>query len=174
MKLDQDAIDKLKNGDDTTFEKLYHGTKRGVYGIVFSILRDHDKTADVLQDVYMKVLIKINQYKVGTNFNSWIMQIAKNYAIDIYRQEKKHTHIEDEVLEQVVSEDRDLPDEKSKILMMLDNLTEDERIVIILKVLDDLTHKEISKIIDKPIGTVLWLYQKGLDKLKDYYGEYDA
>ncbi len=174
MKLDKVTIDQLKNGDDTQFEKLYHDTKRGVYGIVFSILRDHDKTADVLQEVYMKVLIKINQYKVGSNFNSWIMQIAKNHAIDVYRSDIKQVKMDDEVLENIISDQTEKPDKKTLALMMLDILDQDERTIVVLKILDDLTHKEISKIVNKPLGTVLWIYQKAMVKLKGYYGEKNA
>lgn|SRR5690554_5777366 len=174
MKLSQSMIEQLKNGNDALFEKIYHDTKRGVYGIIFSILRDHDQTNDAMQEVYMKMLIKINQYKIGSNFISWLMQIAKYHAIDMYRKDKNKVHVDDDVLEQMTPASNDEPDKKTQVAMMLDILDEDERIIVVLKVLDDLTHKEISKVVDKPLGTVLWIYQKAIAKLKKYYGEKDA
>ncbi len=116
----------------------------------------------------MKMLIKINQYKIGSNFISWLMQIAKYHAIDMYRKNKNKVHVDDDVLEQMTPASNDEPDKKTQVAMMLDVLDEDERIIVVLKVLDDLTHKEISKVVDKPLGTVLWIYQKAIAKLKNY------
>lgn len=174
MKLTKDVIEMLKIGNDLEFEKIYHGTKRSVYGIVFSILKDHDLTNDAMQEVYMKILVKIDQYKIGANFNSWVTQIAKNHAIDIYRKNKKNVHIDDEILDEVISDNTETPSEVSEVTMMLDILDESEREIVVLKVLDELTHREISKIVNKPLGTVLWIYQKAMTKLKNYYGDNDA
>ncbi|MFA7417973.1 MAG: RNA polymerase sigma factor, partial [Acholeplasma sp.] len=106
--------------------------------------------------------------------NSWIMQIAKNHAIDVYRSDIKQVKMDDEVLENIISDQTEKPDKKTLALMMLDILDQDERTIVVLKILDDLTHKEISKIVNKPLGTVLWIYQKAMVKLKGYYGEKNA
>ncbi|MFA6936431.1 MAG: sigma factor-like helix-turn-helix DNA-binding protein, partial [Bacilli bacterium] len=48
-------------------------------------------------------------------------------------------------------------------------LTKEEREVVFLHINNDLKHREISKVINKPLGTVLWIYNKAIKKLKDYF-----
>lgn len=171
MRLDHQAIKRLKAHDNPTFEKIYDETKRGVYSIVFSVTHSHELTQDLMQDIYMKMLIKIDQYKIGTNFFNWLMQIAKNHAIDHYRKEKKVSRIDDEHIQHLSSTYHDRPDENDRFEQMMDLLDEDERMIVLLKIVDELTHQEIAKIMNKPLGTVLWIYQKALKKLKEFGGD---
>lgn len=171
MTLDHQTIKRLKAHDNPTFETIYQQTIRGVYAIIFSVTKSHEDTNDLLQDVYMKMLVKIDQYKVGSNFLNWLLQIAKNHAIDYYRRERKVSRIEEEHLDYMTSSYDENPDESDQFLRMIEALDEDERTVVLLKIVDDLTHQEIAKITQKPLGTVLWIYQKAIKKLKVYGGE---
>ncbi|RJX24140.1 MAG: RNA polymerase sigma factor [Acholeplasma sp.] len=171
MTLDHQAIKRLKAHDNPTFEKIYDETKRGVYAIVFSVTKSHEDTNDLLQDVYMKMLIKIDQYKVGSNFLNWLLQIAKNHAIDYYRREKKVTRVDEDQIHHIQSNYDENPDESDQFQRMIEALDEDERMIVLLKIVDDLTHQEIAKITQKPLGTVLWIYQKAINKLKRFGGD---
>lgn len=170
MILDQKHVELLKQNHEATFEKIYHETKRGVYTMIFSITKNHLHTEDLMQDVYMKMLIKIDQYRVGTNFMNWLLQIAKNQAIDFYRKNVKTTTVEDQNMDYLLENYEAKPDEHDLIMSMLDILDETEREIVLLKVVDEMSHKDIAKIINKPLGTVLWLYQRALGKLKNYHG----
>lgn len=171
MILDQQAIKRLKAHDNETFEKIYSETKRGVYSVVFSVTQSHEQTQDLMQDIYMRMLVKIDQYKIGTNFFNWLMQIAKNHAIDHYRKEKKVFLIDEDHIHHMPSRVDENPDESDQFQRMMAILDEDERMIVLLKIMDELTHQEIAKIMKKPLGTVLWIYQRALKKLKAYGGD---
>lgn len=171
MVLDKKTIEQLKNSNEAVFEQIYHETKRGVYAIIFSIVKDFDRTEDIMQDVYMRMLIKIEQYKIGSNFRNWLLQIAKNQAIDFYRTTKKWAHIEDDAIDYLAESSEVSPDIEDSFYRMLDCLDETEKMIVLLKVIDERSHQEIAKIIKKPLGTVLWLYQRALGKLKKYNGD---
>lgn len=171
MILDQKTINKLINRDDATFEAIFHETKKSIYGLVFSIIKDHDEAKDITQDVYIKMLIKIENYKVGTNFKNWLLQIAKNHTIDIYRRNQRQVNIDDDALNIALESKASSPDKHAYILSILEQLDEEERVIVVLKVVEERTHKDIAKIVGKPLGTVLWLYQRALAKLKKLSGD---
>jgi len=171
MILDKHQIEQLKQRNEALFENIYEETNRGVYSMIFSIVKDHAKSEDLMQDVYMRMLIKIDQYKVGTNFKNWLLQIAKNQAIDMYRKDKKFAHMDDEDIHHMEASKDENPEEEDQFNRMLSVLDDLEKTIVILKVVDDLSHKDIAKIVNKPLGTVLWLYQRALNKLKAYQGD---
>lgn len=171
MTLDHQAIKRLKAHDNQMFEEIYQETKRGVYAIVFSVTKSHETTQDLMQDIYMKMLVKLDQYRLGTNFLNWLLQIAKNQAIDYYRKERKIHFIDEDQIQQISSTYNETPDQEELFRRMMEVLDDDERTIVLLRIVDDLTHQEISKIVKKPLGTVLWMYQKAMKKLKSFGGD---
>jgi RNA polymerase sigma-70 factor, ECF subfamily len=165
--IDQKIIDKLKRKNEQAFEYVYQNTKRGVYSMIFSIVKDHGTTEDLMQDVYMKMMTTLDQYQKNTNFNNWVVTMAKYQAIDYYRKQKRITHIDEADFDSTLSSHEPSPDEESQFEMMLDSLSEDQRSVVLLKIADEMKFKDIAKVLDKPLGTVLWLYQEAMKKLKE-------
>lgn len=165
--IDHKIIDKLKRKNEQAFEYVYQQTKRGVYSMIFSIVKDHGTTEDLMQDVYMKMMTSLDQYQKNTNFNNWIVTIAKYQAIDYYRKEKRITHVDDTDFDSILRSQDPSPDEETQFEMMMSALSESERSVVLLKIVDDMKFKEIAKVLDKPLGTVLWLYQEAMKKLKE-------
>lgn len=171
MILNQRHIDLLKQNHEETFEKVYHETKTSVYAMIFSITKSHPQAEDIMQDVYMKMLIKIDQYRVGTNFKNWLLQIAKHQAIDEYRKKQKVHYVDEETVDLLPKGNDENPDQDDVMKYMMAQLNEIERQIVLLKAVDGLSHQEIAKIVKKPLGTVLWLYQRALGKLKHYMGD---
>src|SRR5690554_6209962 len=77
----------LKNGDDSQFEIIYEETHRLVYYIICSILKNKEDSEDVMQQVYMTIYKKIDQYTNSPK--AWISMIARNLAINQYNKNKK-------------------------------------------------------------------------------------
>jgi len=170
MIIKQKIIEQLKNRDEKAFEYVYTETKKGVYIIIFNVIKDHDLTQDLMQDVYLKMLERIHQYHSKTNFYNWLLMIAKNLAIDTYRREKKLVHYDEVDYDQTLSAQDDTPDQKDEFNRLLSVLTEEEKEIVLLRIVDEMKHKDIAKLVDKPVGTVTWLYQQALDKMKKVRG----
>ena len=128
---------------------------------------NHMATEEIMQDVYMKMLIKINQYRVESNFLNWLLQIAKNQAIDYYRKNKKTLTVDTDYFA-TKKANEDSPADLDFLDQMMTILDEDERIIVMLKVFDELKFREIAEFVDKPMGTVLWMYQNAMKKMKAY------
>lgn len=162
-----DYIERLKHKDNEAFEYIYEHTKRGVYSIIVAIVKDRQMTEDLMQDTYIKMLKNINQYQIGRNFNAWITQIAKNTALDFYRRQQKSTLVDP--IEDINIIDREQPIESQNdysLEEMVQSLDTDERQIVLLHIVSDMTFKTIAEVVNKPLGTVLWIYQKSLKKIK--------
>ncbi len=144
--------------------------KGGVYIVIYNVIKDHELTQDLMQDVYLKVLEKIDQYQSKTNFYNWMLMIAKNLALDTYRREQKLIHYDEVDYDEVLSSNDETPDQKDEFERLLSVLDEEEKEIVLLRIVDEMKHKDIAKIVDKPLGTVTWLYQQALDKMKKVRG----
>ncbi|MFH0766944.1 MAG: RNA polymerase sigma factor [Bacillota bacterium] len=172
MVINQSYIDRIKNKDDDAFEYIYEATKRAVYSVIFAITKNYFVSEDLMQEVYMKMIASIHQYKENTNFYNWILQIAHHLAIDYYRKNKRKISLDINDYNEILVGKELRPDEEEQFMQMIEVLDEDERLVVILKVVDEMKHLEIAKLLEKPIGTIIWIYQKAIHKLKKV-GEYD-
>ena len=85
----------IKNGDNSAFTKLYENTKRGVFAFIYSYLKNYADAEDAMQTVYVKIKSGINGYKEGTNARAWILQIAKNHAINVLNKNNREIPLDE-------------------------------------------------------------------------------
>lgn len=151
----------IKNGDKSAFTKLYENTKRGVFAFIYSYLKNYADAEDAMQTVYVKIKSGINGYKEGTNARAWILQIAKNHAINVLNKNNREIPL-DESREESAS-----PFEETSVTeTMRKVLSEDEQRLIILHVLWGYKHKEIGLMLNCPTGTVTSKYKRAVEKLR--------
>jgi RNA polymerase sigma-70 factor (ECF subfamily) len=165
----EQIIVELKQKNYASFDEFYNLTKNQVFYAIVAIIKDRMLAEDLLQDTYLKFLEKIDQYQLGSNVYAYLSQIGRNLAINLYNRRKKEFH-NDEIIEQIPAQEESKTDDE-EIFKLLDYLDIKEREIIVLHVINDLTFREISEITKKPLGTVLWIYNKAIKKLKGKVGE---
>ena len=160
----------LRQRDEVAFQEVYDQTKRGVFAVIVAIVRDRGDAEDLMQETYMKMLAHLDQYEPGRNFNAWIVQIAKNLAFDHYR--KHHQSIPVDPQEQGYLFDRVDAHESSgyDLETLIAPLDQDERQIVLLHIVSNTKFKDIATIVDKPLGTVLWMYNRALKKMQKQIG----
>lgn len=163
-------VKSLKDNNLEMFDRFYDLTKKQVYFAIMSILKNRESTEDIMQDTYMRFLNNIDKYKEGTNVIAFLVTIARNLAINLYNRNKKEIKYDFTRYEATYTND---PKDNSLMEIVYETLEEDELEVFILHVIDDLKHKEIAKIMKKPLGTITWIYNKAVKKLKKKVGEQD-
>ncbi len=166
-----DMIEEFRVCNYTHFDEFYNLTKKNVFFTIISIVKDNYVVDDLMQDTYMKFLENINNYK-SKSINAYLSTIARNLAINYYNKEKRIIH-NDEIIDYVQSDDKAPNYEYIEVLEMLKTLDDTSREIVILHTINDLKFKEIAKIVDKPLGTVLWIYNKAIKELKRKVGVTD-
>ncbi len=73
---------KVAKGDNDAFEYLYLHTYKGVFAFLYTYLHNYADTEDAMQTTFLKIKRGISSYRAGTNGRAWILQIAKNHALN--------------------------------------------------------------------------------------------
>lgn len=172
--MDERQIDKLlariASGDNQAFEELYDKTRRGVFSFIYSYLNNYESTEDVMQTVYLKVKLNIDKYRLGTNGRAWLLEIAKNLALNEIKQ-RKSAEYKDELIggnAAVQAPTGEITD------IMRRTLTEEEQRIVILHVLWGYKHREIARIMDVPTGTITSKYKRSISKMQQALKEVRA
>jgi len=162
----ESSMQNLKMGKKSALDDIYKITSKGVYILAYSILRSKERAEDIVQDTYVMVYRKIDKYKPNTNAAAWIYKIARNLACDEYG---KRRDISLETCDGKLFNSNAAESMTDSVYLktVLDSLSSDMREVVVLFVIGDFKHREIAEIINKPIGTVQWLYAKAIKELKE-------
>ncbi|KFZ27372.1 MAG: ECF RNA polymerase sigma factor SigW [Candidatus Izimaplasma bacterium HR2] len=164
-------VKQLQNGDMSVFDDLYYQTKDIVFYSILGILKDYSISEDIMQDTYLKALSKIHSYKPTHSFKSWIVTIAKNLAINEFNRRKRETTIDIQTDEMFLGQTESRSENQILIEQIFKVLNDTEREIVLLHVVGDLKHREIAKMLNKPLGTITWAYKNSLEKLKKELNE---
>lgn len=159
-----------------------------LYNTAFRMTRNSEDAQDLVQETYLKAYRHYDKFEEGTNFKAWLFKILKNSFINNYRKKQSRpphsdfAEIED-ALESRVSEDvtRRIKSPEQELLenvldedvqRALDELPYDYRMEILLADLEGFTYKEISEILEVPLGTVMSRLYRGRKFLESAMLEY--
>lgn len=164
-----DALKKIAQGDNDALGRLYEETKRGVYAFLFSYFNNKDDCDDAVQTTFLKVKQNASSYKSGNGL-AWILQIAKNVALNELRAKSNREKFEAEA-----AKGKSCYEESFYGGALMDLikqvLDEDEQRIVALHAVVGYKHKEIAKFLDCPVGTVTSKYKRAADKIKAAYKE---
>lgn len=166
------TLSQIALGDNDAFEKLYLETRKGVYAFLFTYFRDKTDCEDALQNVYLKIKMNITQYTIGTNGLAWILQIAKNTALNEIRKRSTAEKTLVDYTENASTNPYENMAIKYSLMSIMERLLDnEEQQIIILHVIWGYKHKEIAKLLNYPIGTITSKYKRAVDKIKKEYKE---
>ena len=160
-------VKKYVEGDESTLAILIERHQSKIYGFIYTKIQDRDICDDVFQDTFIKVIktLKTKSYNEEGKFLPWVMRIAHNLVIDYFRKSKKMPMQRDTDEYSIFSylTDSSLDVEKQIITAqieedltkLLDKLPEDQKEVIIMRIYQDLSFKEIADSTGVSINTAL-------------------
>lgn len=157
---------KMGTNKELYFNKLYENYRTLIYSIAFSIIKNSEDSEDVVQKVYTKIWDIENEKLPKNNEASWLYTLTKNEALDFYKNQKNLLNIDD--IYYLTDDDKELDkiidkDHYNRIISKLDT---QEQEIVSLKILSNMSFKEISQILNIPEGTVKWKYYKSIHTLK--------
>ena len=155
------VLNKEASGEELIEAMLYY--KEQLYRIAYSYLKNEHDALEAIQEVSCRAYAGYGRLKNPEYFHTWLIRIMINYCIDELKRKKRQTdNIQNEFTDEVNIDENSL-----YISSLLEGLEPKYRKVILLKYFEDLTLEQISRVLEKPVGTVkTWLY-KAHQKLKD-------
>nr|WP_319489861.1 sigma-70 family RNA polymerase sigma factor [uncultured Caproiciproducens sp.] len=169
----EDNIELILHGSKDGLKTIYDEYVKIVFSLVFCIMGHQQDAEDVTSDVFIKLWDKAETYHFGGKHKPWIMAIARNTAIDALRKENHIVAIDEmeEPEEEIQSSLESQICNKIPLENACSHLNPVELQIVTMHVLGDISFKDLSKIFQKPLGTVAWIYRKAINKLRRY--DYD-
>lgn len=164
------CMKRMQSGDRQALREVYEAYLAYIYSIVMQVVGSKEDAEDVTSEFFIKLWRLADTYQPGNGHKTWLATIARNMAIDLLRKKKREVSVEEfaDYEEENVSNDNVEQEVISDISLKgaLENLKQNEREVVNMKIMGELTFQEISGILKIPIGTVTWRYQNAVKKLR--------
>lgn len=162
-------IEKYKQGDQEAFSVIYQETYQSVYYTIYLLTKNTTIIEDFVQDTYLKVIDKIDAYKIGTNFKAWICTIAHNLAVNGLIQKSKEIPVE--LSSQTEHIFGPAPKNDTRIYKALEILEGEEKEVFVHLIIEGYSVKETADIMNVNINRIYYLKKLMEKTLQDYFNK---
>ncbi|AUP77229.1 RNA polymerase sigma factor [Flavivirga eckloniae] len=175
---DANLVSNYIKGDESALEILIHKHKQKIYSFIYSKVYDKDVAEDIFQDTFIKVIrtLKRGAYNEEGKFLPWVMRISHNLVIDFFRKNKRMPKFDNAGEFSIFSvlSDTSLNAERSiikeqvetDVRRLVDELPEDQKEVLLMRIYNDMSFKEISDRTGVSINTALGRMRYALINLR--------
>ena len=160
------------------FSMLYHRYASKVFGKCISILKDYDEAKDAVQEIFVKIMINLTNFGERAQFSTWLYSITYNYCIDIVRKKKKEKTLFTDDIERVpdvameeVPDEFLLAMEVKNLKIVLEKLSEGDRIILLMKYQDDMSIRDIAEILNKTESAIKMKIKRAKHKAQELFNQ---
>ncbi len=165
-------LEQIRRGNPRAFAKLYDFYAEKIQRFIFFKVSRQEVAEELTNSVFTKILNYLLEGSEIKNFRAFLYQTARNLVIDFYRSRREEISLE-EVSERDFEENKDLGKgidiklDLGKIEKALRKIPDRYREVLILRFIEELSFKEIAKIIDQKEATVRMSVHRGIKELRE-------
>ena len=166
---DDALVKAARRGDTMAFEELVARHRDKIFARAFSMMRNEDDAIDLSQEAWVKGWQRLKQFQGESSFTTWMTRIVINLCLDQLRRKKRQRADSiEEMGEETGGVERQMPVvtvnpterlERSELRKQIDGamgkLSEEHRTVLVLHEFEEMEYKEIAKVVDCSIGTVM-------------------
>ena len=175
-----DLVRGIRNGDRDAFIMVVRTYQQRVFAMAYSILRNKEDALDIVQEAFLRLYRKADLYKEGSSFQAWLLQITRNLCVDHYR---KNIRNKKELESPKALDEFQLaaaPDPavglgaemKDIVSRCIEKLANRQRMVFVLRHVDELQFNEISQTMNISVGTVKSLHFKAVQNMRKWLSPY--
>lgn len=180
---DQQLIETYLQGNDKSFEVLLNRHKDRIYTSIYMFVKDDELAEDLFQEVFIKIIdtIRKGRYNHEGKFIQWALRISYNLCVDHFRKAKRTTKVNGsesfDIFSTIDSKDDNMEDfmikdqTHTKLRLVIDQLPEEQREVIMLRHFADMSFKEISLVTKVSINTALGRMRYALINIRKMIGQ---
>ncbi|MFV0593904.1 MAG: RNA polymerase sigma factor [Draconibacterium sp.] len=158
---DEQLMTALASGDRLAFSELYERYHRRLFYFFYRMLgSDNELANDFLQDLFLKIIQKPELYKPSHKFSGWVFSVAHNMCKNEYRRREVRKHVQaeenpDQFAHPALHENAAEKENRiAEVFNQLELLDDNQRSILILKYKENFSLKEISDILELPVGTI--------------------
>jgi RNA polymerase sigma-70 factor (ECF subfamily) len=158
---EKELVERLKKGDDLAYREVIRRYGRKMFGLIFSMTKKRDETEEIMQEVFLKVIKHIKDFREDSLFSTWLFRITVNTALSYIKKKKRKresliSELKRDEGERIDFEDKEEKgtdetletEERRKIVQTaIESLPQSYRIAIILKDIEGMPLTEVAKIL---------------------------
>ncbi len=186
MQLDEASlVNCCREGDLAAYDQLMKQYEKKVYSLCFRMAGNHDDAADLAQEAFLKAFRALPSFKGQSSFSTWLYRIVTNTCLDEKRRLAKKPpvisldkRLEMDDGELALTLPGNSPDPlkatldgelQREIQALLDKLTAEQRIVIIMRDIEGYSYEEMAITLQLSMGTLKSRINRARSKLRDLY-----
>jgi RNA polymerase sigma-70 factor (ECF subfamily) len=161
-------VRQARRGDTGAFEELVGRYRDRIYGRALSMVRNEETALDLSQEAWVKGWQRLNQFQGDSSFSTWMTRIVINLCLDELRKQKRHRTESIEEMDEEGGVERQMPAivvnpterlERGELRQRIDagmaRLSAEHRTVLVLHEFEEMEYKEIARVMECSIGTVM-------------------
>lgn len=164
-----------EKGEINAFGVLYDRYIKVVFNKVLITFEHYQDSEDITHDIFLKIFLRLKTYKGNAAFSSWVYSITNHHIIDVIRSTKnKNRHANEPDMASIAEEPDDeqlLMIDPSKLMRIMEELDEEERMILLLKYKDEMSLKEIMEVFEIKESTAKMRVSRAKKKAYTIYKE---
>ncbi|WP_347491534.1 RNA polymerase sigma factor [Desulfoscipio sp. XC116] len=177
---DEVLVQKTKKGDLDAFDELVRRYEAKIYGLAYRFMGNHADASDLTQDTFIRLYKVLAGFRGDAAFSTWLYRIAANICRDELRKRQRRRSVSmDEMIEaspanMPTADDSYSPEEtvqrrevQRQVQICLSKLSEDHRLILIMREIQGLSYEEIADVLQCSLGTVKSRISRARNALKE-------
>ena len=171
-----ELLSRCAIGDEKALEALYRLSSAKLYAVCLALLRNEELAQDVLQDGYVKIWHRAGNYNPAKGAAmSWMTSIVRHRALDVLRSTSLYQEQGSDLLDTLEIADAaqdpvlltDIDASTTALIECMDQLKEEQKRCIMLAYYYGYSHDELSRSLEKPLGTVKAWIRRGIKRIRE-------
>lgn len=169
---DTELFHRIQKGDEKAFTIAYELYNKLIYVLSYRYLMDEERAKDVVQYVFVKLWEYRAELNIGISLKNFLFTMAKNYILNLIRNENTALEKQYEIAQQVLGYEDDLVEklerreQMSLFYQALAKLPEQKKRICVMKIREEMSNKEIAERLNVSINTVKTHYAEALKLLR--------
>ena len=166
MKTDRQLVDEINRRDPDAFETLYRRYRDWVLALSQRFTGNGEQAQDVLQETFLYLLGKFPGFVLTSSMKTFLYPAVRHISITIARQSRK-TLSDEAAINELPAPDCQQTDQQAELAIVLGQLAGEQRQIVLMRFVDDMSLAEIAQALDTPLSTVKSKLYRALDILRN-------
>lgn len=171
---DEQLMLAVQTGALEKLNELCERYQKRIYNYCLKSVLDADDSADLTQNIFIRVLKYRKSYKPGSNFEFWLFQIARNQVKDHFRKMKVHRdqfQVADVLPDRADDSDEEQREREQRLMRALSLLPEEKRELLVLSKFEGMKYEQIAALKSTSVSAVKVQVHRTIKQLKELYFE---
>ena len=166
MQSDEELIELAGKGDADAFETLYYRYRDWVYRLAWRFTGNREQALDVLQETFIYLLKKLPGFQLTARMTTFLYPVVKHLSLAARRKSRRHISADETLSDLPAPAAKETIGGRAELAAVLALLPDEQREILLMRFVDDMTLEEIAGSLNIPAGTVKSRLYRALQTLR--------